>query len=717
MPLPKPIQRLLSLSLWHFPKNSRGKHFNYLPELFLLMTLVTMGYSLYTMQLYQQMEEMVRFTTWHLQLRKEFALSLFSRTQSLPNESGRILRQLQNNLNTMINGGTITLPADPESIHVPKATVPALKQELLRRLRIYRKIQENDAKLQRTRPQTAGHQAIRHSNNTLLGQLEYPHVELVTLYIKELQETARQLAWLELATVLLITLIGVIMTRQQKLTLQALAESEQRFREIFKISPVGKALVDFNGTIQGVNQALQKLLGYPEAELRQQPIRSLYDGDITDAEKQLYQELLEKKRSAYQIEKIFRHRDGHGIWVLVSVAIMYNIEQEPNLLVLQAQDITELRGVQEALRLSERRYRTIVESAMDGILVANMENVIVSANTQVNRIFGYEPDELTGTRLLALIPPVYREAHLKGMQRVNETHESRLSGKLLELQGLKKNGDTFPLELSLSTWEGGEGSMMATAIIRDITVRKELQREREALILSKKSLEEFTMIAAHDLQEPLRKIAFYTERFSKREEKGLQKASIQDLQRLQAGVARMQDLLRALSEYSRITPQNPEFKPINLNLLLPGINFEIEAELNQAGATLSIDPLPIIEADEAQMQILFKNLIQNALKFRRSGVCPHIHIYGNLIQYQLHSYEVPMLEISVQDNGIGFDEKYLDRIFKVFQRLHTASRFSGTGIGLATCKKIVELHHGHITARSQPGEGSTFIISLPIYQK
>lgn len=717
MPLPTPIKRVLSLSLWNLPKGSREKPFNYLPELFLIMALVTIGYSLYTIQLHQQMEEMVRFTTWHLQLRKEYALSLFNRTQALPNESSVILRQLQNNLGLMINGGTITLPADPETIHIPKATDPTLKQELQRRLRIYQEIQKNEAKLQQIKPETEAYRALWQSNSALLRQLEYPHPELVTLYVKALHQTSGQLAWLELSTALLITLVGVILTRQQKLTLQALAESEQRFREIFKISPVGKALVDFNGTIQGVNQALQNMLGYHEAELRQQPIRILYTEDITEAENKLYQELLQKRRSSYQIEKTFRHRDGHGIWVLVSVAIMYNIEQEPNVLVLQAQDITELRDVQEALRLSERRYRTIVESAMDGILVANMDSVIVSANTQVNRIFGYEPDELTGTSLVALIPPVYREAHLKSMQRVSETHESRLSGKLLELQGLKKNGDTFPLELSLSTWEGSEGNMMATAIIRDITVRKELQREREALILSKKSLEEFTTIAAHDLQEPLRKIAFYTERFSKREEKGLQEASIQDIQRLQAGVSRMQDLLRALSEYSRVTPQNPEFKPINLNLLLPGIHFEIEAELKQTGATIRIDPLPVIEADEAQMQILFKNLIQNALKFRRSGVCPHIHIYGNLIQYQLHSYEVPMLEISVQDNGIGFDEKYLDRIFKVFQRLHTASSFSGTGIGLATCKKIVELHHGHITARSQPGEGTTFIISIPIYQK
>jgi PAS domain S-box-containing protein len=680
-----------------------------------------MGYSLYTLQLHQQLEEMVRFTTWHLQLRKEYALSLYNRSQALPNESNLILKQLQNNLGIMINGGAITLPADPETIHVPKATDPALKQELQRRLRIYGEIQRNEAKLQRLQQQgnrqNEAYRGLMESNNTLLRQLEYPHLELVTLYVQKLHQAARQLAWQELLTVFLITLVGIILAWQQKATLQALAESEQRFQEIFKISPVGKVLVDFNGNIQGVNQSLQTMLGYSATELQEHPIRILYGDDMTETEKNLYESLLQKKIPSYWIEKTFRHRDGHLIWVLVSVAIMYTIEEAPHCIILQAQDITELRAMQEALRISERRYRTIIESARDGIMVANMESTIVSANTQVNRMFGYEPDELTGNSLVALIPPVYRDAHLKGMQRVKETHESRLSGKLLELQGLKKNGTTFPLELSLSTWEGGEGTMMATAIIRDITARKQFQREREALILSNKNLEEFTVIASHDLQEPLRKVAFYAERFSQREGERLQPESRLDIQRLQAGVSRMQDLLRALSDYSRITPRNPEFKPINLNLLLPNINFEMEAELKQAGGTISIDPLPVIEADAAQMQILFRNLIQNALKFRRSGVCPHIHIYGNLIHYQLHSYEVPMLEISVQDNGIGFDEQYLDRIFKVFQRLHTASRFSGTGIGLATCKKIVELHHGHITARSQPGEGSTFIISLPIYQK
>ncbi len=669
------------------------------------------------MQLHHNIEDMVRFTTWHLQLRKEYVLGLYRETQALPTQTNPILRQLQNDLDIMLKGGSITLPGDPEPIHVQKATDPTLKQELQRRIQIYQKIQSNEAKLQQTKTQSADHQAILKSMNTLLGQLEYPHLELVTLYVKELHQTSRKLVWLELSTVLLITLVGVIMTQQQKKTLHDLAESEKRFREIFRLSPVGKTLVDLDGKIQGVNESLQNMLGYTEAELMQQPLSILFDDDTTEDEKKLSKSLLNQEISSYQLEKRLRHRDGHALWVIISVTMMFDVTHKPSLIVLQAQDITPLRNIQEALRISERQYRNIVESAMDGIVVADMDNTIVSANTQVHRIFGYAPAELIGKKLSILVPPIYREAHLKGMQRVKETHQSRLSGKLLELQGLKQNGDTFPLELSLSAWEGGEGTMVATAIIRDITARKEFQREREALILSKKSLEEFTVIASHDLQEPLRKIAFYTERFSKREEDGLQEESRLDIQRLLAGVSRMQDLIRALSEYSRVTPQNPQFEPINLNLLLPRINFEMEAELKQTGATISIDPLPIIEADGTQMELLFRNLIQNALKFRRNGVCPQIHIYGNLMQYQLNTYEVPMLEISVQDNGIGFNEKYLDRIFKVFQRLHSTSKFSGTGIGLATCKKIVELHHGHITAKSQPGEGSTFIISLPIYQK
>lgn len=300
------------------------------------------------------------------------------------------------------------------------------------------------------------------------------------------------------------------------------------------------------------------------------------------------------------------------------------------------------------------------------------------------------------------------------MHHLSETRQPRLTGRLLEMEGLRQSGEIFPVELSLAVWADQEGEFFATAILRDITERKNLQREREFLLQSNKSLEEFNMITSHDLQEPLRKIAFYTERFTNRESERLKEESLLDIQRLLSSVHRMQNLIKDLLAYSRISPQNTRFTMVNLNQLLHELRFEMMDEIQGCQASVEIEDLPAIEADEPQMRTLFSHLIHNSLKYRQPGVSPEIRIYGRLLERTIGN--TPILEIDIKDNGMGFDEKYLDRIFKVFQKLHGQTEFPGTGVGLATCRKIMDQHTGSITATSQPGNGAVFTIHIPIRQ-
>jgi two-component system sensor kinase FixL len=305
-----------------------------------------------------------------------------------------------------------------------------------------------------------------------------------------------------------------------------------------------------------------------------------------------------------------------------------------------------------------------------------------------------------------------------------------LMGRQQEMLGLHKDLGEFPLEMSLSTWRDSEGKCFYTAIIRDVSERKRIEKERQELVQSNKDLEEFALIASHDLQEPLRKIVFYTERFTHENEENLSRESLEHVSKVIGCTHRMQNLINDLLMYSRVSVRGKQFSRVALKQVVNDVLSDLECVIQETGATIRVDDLPVIEADSSQMRQLFGNLIENALKYRQAGVSPKIWIYGNVVDKQLQVGSVPLhgtgngaapekarfAEIRVEDNGIGFEEKYLDRIFNVFQRLHGREQYSGTGIGLATCRRIVERHNGSITATSKPGIGSTFIVSLPVYR-
>lgn len=261
-----------------------------------------------------------------------------------------------------------------------------------------------------------------------------------------------------------------------------------------------------------------------------------------------------------------------------------------------------------------------------------------------------------------------------------------------------------------------------TADLTEIqTYRRQLEKQVEALHKSNQELEQFAYVASHDLQEPLRKIKAFGERLDKKYSPLLEKEGAFFIERMMNASQRMNTLIEDLLMYSRVSKQNEPYEQVDCNEVLANVIDDLEIKISQGNAQIFIeDKLPVLEAQGVHIQQLFQNLLENALKFRKPSESPVIHIRASLMKAEevamspLLNAKRTYYKVSIQDNGIGFEQLYAERIFTIFQRLHGRAEYEGTGIGLAICKKIVMTHGGHIEAIGEEDRGATFIFYLPI---
>jgi PAS domain S-box-containing protein len=366
-----------------------------------------------------------------------------------------------------------------------------------------------------------------------------------------------------------------------------------------------------------------------------------------------------------------------------------------------------LEAADSANEASGAKYRGLLEAAPDAMIVVNQAGEIVLLNLQAEKQFGYHRDELVGQQVTNIIPEGFAERLIADDLRSAADALAQQIGTGIELSALRKDGTAFPIEIMLSPLESAEG-ILITAAIRDISVRKAAEKHLgqtvEELKRSNEELGQFAYIASHDLQEPLRMVASYTQLLSKRYTGQLDADADEFIAFAVDGASRMQQLIEDLLAFSRVATTGNPLLDTSSEFALEQALQNLRWAIKDSGALVTHDPLPTVQADEMQLVQLFQNLIGNAIKYQGPGV-PRVHVSAARDGTRSWIF-------SVKDNGLGIDPQYFERIFGMFQRLHKRDEFSGTGVGLAICKKIVERHGGALSVESELGKGSTFRFTL-----
>jgi PAS domain S-box-containing protein len=487
-----------------------------------------------------------------------------------------------------------------------------------------------------------------------------------------------------------------------------LAQMEGRYRGLLEAAPDAMVVVNTAGEIVLLNVQAEKQLGYSRDELVGQKVTNIIPEGF--AERLIADDLRSAADALAQqigtgIELIARRKDGSEFPIEIMLS---PLESAEGILVTAAiRDISVRRNAEKHLAQMEGRYRGLLEAAPDAMVVVNKAGEIVLLNVQAENQFGYHRDELVGQKMTNIVPEGFAERLIADALRSSEDALAQQIGTGIELTGRRKNRSEFPIEMMLSPLESAEG-ILVTAAIRDISKRKlaeaDLLHKVEELNRSNVELGQFAYIASHDLQEPLRMVASYTQLLSRRYKGKLDSDADEFIAFAVDGAGRMQRLIQDLLAYSRVGTKGKDLLETSSEEALQQALINLRGAIQESGALVTHDPLPPVLADEMQLVQLFQNLVGNAIKYQKPGV-PKIHISAVKNGGKQWTF-------AVKDNGLGIDPQYFERIFGMFQRLHKREEFAGTGIGLAICKKIVERHGGTISVESQPGEGSTFSFEL-----
>ena len=343
------------------------------------------------------------------------------------------------------------------------------------------------------------------------------------------------------------------------------------------------------------------------------------------------------------------------------------------------------------------------------LVLADIEKKIIDINPALTGFFNYTEDEIKGKNIDILF------ADKKTVEKITD---DLLSGEDIvdfETELLTESGKIIPVLFSGSIIKNKMGHKIGyLCIARDITERKHAEEMlisyNKKLKESNQNLQDFAHMASHDLQEPLRKINFFSEKLMTRDRSIPEEEEQDYLVRIQNASIRMQTLMEGLLSYSRITTESKPFNEVDLTHIIKEVISDLEVRIEKTQGKVELYSMPVLEGDATQMRQLFQNLIGNALKFHKPDEPPLVKIYSSVAGNK------ESVNITVEDNGIGIDENSFDKIFKIFQRLHGRSNYEGSGIGLAVCKKIVERHGGSIKVSSKHQTGTRFIINLPVKQ-
>jgi PAS domain S-box-containing protein len=495
---------------------------------------------------------------------------------------------------------------------------------------------------------------------------------------------------------------------ERKQAQEALRQSEERHRAVVEQSADAIYLVD-PGTrkIIEANRAFTEMLGYSPEE-----VQGLANYDFIVAEREdidrKFGEIMKEGISNY--ERRYRRKDGSLLDVWVSANPISYGQRE--VMCTIARDLTGRKQADEALRQSEERYRAVMEQSADGILLTDLKTKrLLEANSAFQRMLGYSAEEIPGLSIYDFAVADQKELDQK-FQEVLKT-----GGPLsYERQYRRKNGSLVEVWLSAGLISYGGKEMLCT-IARDISERRqaeeeirrlneELKRHATQLESVNKELETFTYSVSHDLKAPLRGIDGYSRLLLERHSDQLNEESRSFLHTIRQATEQMAQLIDDLLAYSRLERRALVSRRIDLRALVDSLLAERSGEISQRGAQVTVEiSCPSVTAEPEGVAQALRNLIDNALKFTREASPPRIEIGGSETESSCLLF--------VRDNGVGFDMRYHDRLFEIFQRLHRAEDYPGTGVGLAIVRKAMQRMGGRAWAQSAPGQGATFYLEVP----
>ncbi len=531
---------------------------------------------------------------------------------------------------------------------------------------------------------------------------------------------------------------------ERKWAEEALRESEEKFRSISTSAQDGIIMMDNDGNISYWNEAAERMFGYTKEEaigkevhiflgperyheayrkgfkgfkktgkgpvvgktlelsaIRKDGMEFPIELSVSSVKVQgkwhsigILRDITERKRAEEELKKYRHHLEE---LVEERTAELKTINEE-----LQ-REIVERKRMEEALKESEEKYRRIFETSKDVLYLTSREGKFIDINQAGVDLFGYSKEELLKIDLA-------RHLYVKpeDRKRFQEMIEKDGFVKDYEVEWKKKDKTKVYVSITANVRKDRNGNALGyEGIIRDITDKKRaeeaLAQKAQELARSNAELQQFAFVASHDLQEPLHAVSGYVQLLARRYKDKLDTDADDFIARTLDGVNRMQTLIKDLLAYSRVGTYGKTFKPTDCKAAFNRTLTNLQAAIEESSAVVTHDPLPILMADASQLVQLFQNLIGNAIKFR-SEEPPRVHISAE----QKGNEWI----FSVQDNGIGIDPKYTKDIFTIFQRLDSSRNYSGTGIGLALCKKIVERHGGRIWVDSEQGRGSTFYFTI-----
>ena len=360
---------------------------------------------------------------------------------------------------------------------------------------------------------------------------------------------------------------------------------------------------------------------------------------------------------------------------------------------------------EDALRASEARSRALFDAAPDPVVVTDQAGLFVQLNIQTEKQFGYKRDELVGQSVQQILPNGFFQQLNSDVQA--EKAEDSTSNNVFELCGQRKDGGRFPVEITLSPLQTSGGLLIIVAL-RDITERRrseeQLARTMTELRRSNVDLQQYAYVVSHDLQEPLRMVASFTQLLAERYQGRLDSDADEFIAHAVDGCKRMKRLMLDLLAYARIGKSGEALSWVDAEGALQEAIRNLQRIVEENGAVITHDVLPRVNTDRAQLVQVFQSLVENAIKYRGTGA-PRVHVSA--------ASRGPECVFAVQDNGVGIESQYFEKIFVLFQRLHRQPQIDGTGIGLTICKKILEQAGGSIWVESKYGSGSTFYFALP----